>query len=61
MLVIFIISLGSINTKIGGSEYLKTIHNKIEGPIHNFDVDTEILVQELCLYGINEGIIKSRT
>ena len=34
----FIVVLGSINSTLGGSEYIKTIHGKIEGPLHNFDI-----------------------
>ena len=55
----FIVVLGSINSTLGGSEYLKTIHGKIEGPLHNFDIDTELSVQKLCLNGIRQGLIKS--
>ena len=54
-----IVSIGSINTTLGGSEYLKLIHGKIEGPIHNFDIDSELSVQKLCLSAIKEGLIKS--
>ena len=45
----YIIALGSINSTLGGSEYLKTIYGKIEGPIHNFDIESELSVQKLCL------------
>ena len=55
----FIVALGAINSTLGGSEYLKTIHNKIEGPIHNFDIETELSVQKLCLNAIRKGLIKS--
>ena len=55
----FIVSLGSINGKLGGSEYLKMIYDKIEGPFHNFDIETELAVQKLCLDAIKLGIVKS--
>ncbi|MDC0145153.1 phosphoribosylformylglycinamidine synthase subunit PurL [bacterium] len=55
----FIIALGSINSTLGGSEYLKTIYKKIEGPIHNFDIESELSVQKLCLNAIKKGFIKS--
>ena len=55
----FIIALGSINSTLGGSEYLKTIYGKIEGPIHNFDIESELSVQKLCLNAIKQGFIKS--
>jgi len=55
----FIIALGSINSTLGGSEYLKTIYGKVEGPIHNFDIESELSVQKLCLNAIKQGFIKS--
>jgi len=55
----FIVLLGSLNGSLGGSEYLKTIHGKIEGPLHNYDIDYEISVQDLCLKLIEKGIVKS--
>ena len=55
----FILLLGSLRGSLGGSEYLKTIHGKIEGPLANFDIDYEIAVQNLCLSLIKKGIIKS--
>tara|TARA_Y100000768_G_scaffold376263_1_gene348125 strand:+ start:454 stop:2685 length:2232 start_codon:yes stop_codon:yes gene_type:complete len=55
----FILLLGSLSSSLGGSEYLKTIHGKIEGPLANFDIDYEIAVQNLCLSLIEKGVIKS--
>ena len=55
----FILALGSINSTLGGSEYLKIIHGKIEGPLHNFDIETELSVQKLCLDAIRQGLVKS--
>ena len=55
----FIICLGSLNGKLGGSEYLKTIHGKIEGPLANIDMDYELSVQSLCLKAIQLGILNS--
>jgi len=55
----FIVCLGSLNVTLGGSEYLKTVHGKIEGPLHNFDIKSELDVQNLCLSSIKKGIIKS--
>jgi len=51
--------LGALNGCLGGSEYLKTIHNKIEGPIPPLNIELEMRVQELCLEAINLGIVKS--
>ena len=54
-----IVCLGALNSTLGGSEFLKTIHGKIEGPVHNLDIKSELDVQDLCLYGIRKGIINS--
>ena len=55
----FIVCLGSLNGKLGGSEYLKTVHGKIEGPLANIDMDYELSVQTLCLKAIRLGIVNS--
>ena len=55
----FIIIIGSLNGKLGGSEYLKIIHNKIEGPIPSLDLEYESKVQRVTLEAIKSGIIKS--
>ena len=55
----FIVCLGSLNGKIEGSEYLKTIHNKVEGSLSNIDMDYEVQIQNLCLSAIKKGIVKS--
>ncbi len=55
----FIIIIGSLNGKLGGSEYLKIIHNKIEGPIPSLDLEYESKVQKVTLEAIKSGIIKS--
>ena len=55
----FIVIIGSIDGKIGGSEYLKIVHNQINGPIPNLDLDFEYAVQKVCLESIKSGIINS--
>ena len=55
----FIVCIGSLNGKLGGSEYLKVVYNKIEGPLANIDMDYELEVQKLCLKAIQLGIINS--
>ena len=55
----FILLLGSLSGSLGGSEYLKTIHGKIEGPLASYDIDYEMAVQNLCLKLIEQGIVKS--
>ena len=54
-----IVVLGSINGQMGGSEYLKVIHKRIEGPIANINMDLEEKIQEVCLECIDEKIINS--
>ena len=55
----FIVIIGSIDGKLGGSEYLKTIHKKIIGPIPTINLEFEYAVQKVCLNSIKEGIINS--
>jgi phosphoribosylformylglycinamidine synthase len=55
----FIIVLGGLNGKLGGSEYLKTIHGRIEGPIAPLNIEFEMRVQEVCLEAIKKGIVNS--
>ncbi len=55
----FIVTLGALNGCLGGSEYLKTIHHKIEGPIPPLNIELEMRVQELCLEAIKLDIVKS--
>jgi phosphoribosylformylglycinamidine synthase len=55
----FIVTLGSLNGNLGGSEYLRTIYDKIQGPIPHLNMELEMGVQELCLEAIKKGIIKS--
>ncbi len=55
----FIVTLGALNGYLGGSEFLRTIHGKIQGPIPHLNLELEMGVQELCLEAIKQGIIKS--
>ena len=55
----FIVTLGALNGSLGGSEYLRTIHRKIQGPIPHLNLELEMGIQELCLDAIKKGIIKS--
>ncbi len=55
----FIVSIGSINGSLGGSEYLKTIHKRIEGPIPPLNLEFEMRVQDICLEAIKSGLVKS--
>jgi len=55
----FIVTLGALNGNLGGSEYLRTIYDKIQGPIPHLNMELEMGVQELCLEAIKKGIVKS--
>ena len=55
----FIVTLGALNGSLGGSEYLRTIHGKIQGPIPHLNLELEMGIQELCIDAIKKGIIKS--
>jgi phosphoribosylformylglycinamidine synthase len=54
-----IVILGSLNSQLGGSSYLRTIEGKIQGPLFNFDADEEKQVQDTCLAAIKSKIITS--
>ncbi len=55
----FIIVLGALNGKLGGSEYLNVVHQKIEGPIAPINLEFEMRVQEVCLEAIKKKIVNS--
>ena len=55
----FILVIGSLNGHIGGSEYLKTIHKRTEGPIANIDMRLEHRAQVMCLESIEKAILDS--
>jgi len=55
----FIVTLGALNGCVGGSEYLRTIHGQVKGPIPHLNLELEMGIQELCLDAIKKGIIKS--
>ncbi|MCP4632523.1 MAG: phosphoribosylformylglycinamidine synthase subunit PurL [candidate division Zixibacteria bacterium] len=54
-----ILLLGELSDKIGGSEYLKTVHNKTVGPLPNFDINLEKRVQRFLRKIITERLVKS--
>ncbi len=51
--------LGKDFEEIGGSEYLKVIHNLVAGDAPNIDLEKEKSLQSLLLQAIRTGIIKS--
>ncbi|MFK8184626.1 MAG: phosphoribosylformylglycinamidine synthase subunit PurL [Phormidesmis sp.] len=44
---------------LGGSEYLKAIHQTVAGQPPKIDVDLELRVQAACRHGIREGWVRS--
>jgi len=51
--------IGETKNEIGGSEFLKTIFNRIEGEIPQIDIKLEKKTIELILQSIKSGFIKS--
>lgn len=51
--------LGEENEEIGGSEYLKVIHKKVEGNCPQLDLQTEKKLQDTVLNLIRKGLINS--
>jgi len=54
-----IVLLGKNKEELGGSEYLKVIHNLVKGKSPELDLNFEKRVQETCLAAIQAGIINS--
>jgi phosphoribosylformylglycinamidine synthase len=54
-----ILLIGKNREEIGLSEYLKEIHHTVRGVPPQLDLELEKRVQDLCLNGIREGLIKS--
>jgi len=54
-----VVILGSLNSQLGGSSYLRTVEGKIKGPIFHFNPDEEKQVQNTCLEAIKSNIITS--
>ncbi|OGC03808.1 phosphoribosylformylglycinamidine synthase II [candidate division WOR-1 bacterium RIFOXYA12_FULL_43_27] len=54
-----VVLLGENKEELGGSEYLKVVHGKEEGPPPELDLRIERRVQKACLEGIEVGVIKS--
>jgi phosphoribosylformylglycinamidine synthase II len=54
-----IVLLGETLEELGGSEYLKVVHNLVKGDAPILDLELEKKVQITCLEGIKAGIVKS--
>ncbi|MBN2282082.1 MAG: phosphoribosylformylglycinamidine synthase subunit PurL [Candidatus Marinimicrobia bacterium] len=57
----FIVMLGTIKPELGGSEFLKVIHNKVTGNAPAIDLHFEKRIHETTLALIRSGIVKSAT
>jgi len=57
----FIVMLGTIKPELGGTEFLKVVHDKVTGNPPSIDLNFEKRVQKTCLEAIRSGIVKSAT
>ncbi|HCK99485.1 MAG TPA: phosphoribosylformylglycinamidine synthase subunit PurL [Candidatus Marinimicrobia bacterium] len=55
----FIVMLGTLKGELGGSEYLKVIHNLVVGDAPTIDLSFEKRVHNACLESIRKGIVNS--
>jgi len=55
----FIMMFGAVKGELGGSEYLKIIHDKVAGNSPELNLDFEKRIQKACLAGIRGRIINS--
>jgi phosphoribosylformylglycinamidine synthase len=51
--------LGETAEEIGGSEYLKAIHGRIDGKLPKLDLDVESAVQDLVRAAASRGLLRS--
>ena len=54
-----IVAIGAINGELGGSEFLKQCHGKVEGPIPGVDLALESSLHKICLKLISDRVINS--
>jgi phosphoribosylformylglycinamidine (FGAM) synthase-like enzyme len=54
-----ILLLGETFEELGGSEYLKALHKRHEGPVPQLDLKKEKALQDLVLAAIRKGWVKS--
>ncbi len=54
-----IILLGETKNELGGSEYLKVIHDKVKGDAPGLDLKSESLLHATILAAIQKGFVKS--
>ena len=54
-----IVLLGESRNEIGGSEFLKLVHGRIQGPIPELDMEREAALQRLLIEASQRGLIHS--
>lgn len=54
-----VVLLGETKDELGGSEYLRALHGREDGPAPRLDLAAEKRVQELCLEAIGRGLLQS--
>jgi phosphoribosylformylglycinamidine synthase subunit PurL len=54
-----VVLLGETEAELGGSEYLKVVHETVAGLPPRVDLDAEAALRELLLAAIGEGIVRS--
>ncbi len=54
-----VVLLGETREELGGTEYLKVVHNREEGRPPRLDLARERAVQQVCLEAIQAGIVTS--
>jgi phosphoribosylformylglycinamidine synthase len=51
--------LGRNGSELGGSEYLRAVHSREEGPCPGLDLSEEVKLQELCREASGRGLLRS--
>jgi len=54
-----VLLLGEPAGRLGGSEYLQTVHGRLSGPLAPLDLERERAVQSACLAVIEAGVVRS--
>jgi phosphoribosylformylglycinamidine synthase len=54
-----VLLLGDAAGRLGGSEYLATLHGRVAGPLAPLDLDRERAIQAACLAAIEAGCVRS--
>lgn len=54
-----VVLLGETGIDLGGSEYLKIVHDTVAGMVPRVDLDHEAALREVLLDAISEGIVRS--